>query len=68
MAEHNCISTDHIIRPKDLKAITGLSRTTVWRLEQEGDFPQRRIISPGAVGWLYSEVLEWMESREQAEE
>src|SRR5438876_10456063 len=42
---------------------TGLSRTTVWRLERQGAFPARRRLSPGPVGWLESEVDEWLAPR-----
>ncbi len=50
-------------RTKKVWEETGLSRTTIWRLEQAGKFPRRRQLTPGRVGWLESEVLEWMESR-----
>ena len=31
---------------------TGLSRSTIWRLERRGTFPMHRRISLNAVGWL----------------
>jgi len=43
--------------------ITGLSHVTQWRMEKRGEFPLRRQISPGRVGWLESEILAWIESR-----
>ena len=42
---------------------TGLSRSTIWRLERSGGFPKRRRISLNAVGWLESEVDEWVQTR-----
>jgi prophage regulatory protein len=45
---------------------TGLSRSTIWRLERRGDFPKHRRISLNAVGWLEAEVDEWVLSREHA--
>ncbi len=51
----------------ELRRVTGLSRTTVWRLETEGDFPPRRQITTKRVGWLVSEVEEWAESRPLAQ-
>ncbi|WP_347710801.1 AlpA family phage regulatory protein [Geotalea sp. SG265] len=57
------MTVESFVRPKDLKALTGLSRTTVWRLEKKGEFPQRRQLSEGAVGYLLSEVRAWMSSR-----
>lgn len=49
---------DRIVREAECKAISGLSRTTRWRMERSGDFPRRRRISQGAVGWLLSELME----------
>ena len=47
-----------------VKDITGLSRTTVWRLEKKGKFPKRRHISPNSVGWLEHEIFKWMDDCE----
>lgn len=48
---------------KDVKALTGLSRSTVWRMENDGNFPARRQLTPKRVGWLESETSMWVESR-----
>src|SRR6185503_3863781 len=45
---------------------TGLSRSTIWRLERQGVFPKHRRISQNAVGWLEQEVNEWMLGRVKA--
>ena len=42
---------------------TGLSRSTIWRLERGGLFPRRRRISANVVAWLESEVTAWIEDR-----
>ena len=42
---------------------TGLSRTTIWRLEQTHQFPARRILAPRRVGWLASEIDHWIAHR-----
>lgn len=55
---------DRILRSNEVVSLTGLSRTTLWRLERTGDFPQRRRLSSFAVGWVLSEVLEWLDSRQ----
>ena len=39
---------------------TGLSRSTIWRLERRGLFPKHRRISANAVGWLEGEVNDWV--------
>lgn len=50
------------IRETECQEITGLGRTSRWRLEKEGKFPKRYKISKKAVGWLLSELEEWMQS------
>ena len=54
---------DSILRFPQVKDMTGLSRTTIWRLEQTGDFPKRVQLSPNAVGWRESEINNWQISR-----
>jgi predicted DNA-binding transcriptional regulator AlpA len=39
--------------------------TTVWRLERDGKFPKRRKIGPGCVGYLLSELEEWLNNCER---
>jgi prophage regulatory protein len=55
--------TDRIIREPECKRLTGLSRSTRWRLERAGDFPKRRRISAGCSGWLASELAAWVTRR-----
>jgi predicted DNA-binding transcriptional regulator AlpA len=42
---------DKIIRSKEVQELTGLSRTTIWRLEREGKFPARVPLTASNVGW-----------------
>ncbi len=53
------------IRGPKVQEMTGLSRSSVYRLEESGDFPKRRQISEGVVAWVQSEIFEWMRSRER---
>ena len=57
---------DRFIREPECRRLTGLSRTTRWRLERAGQFCPRRQISPNAVGWLASEVQRWIDDRAAA--
>ena len=52
------------LRFPSLRKTTGLSRVTIWRMEQDNKFPRRRQLSANAVGWLQSEVEEWIASRQ----
>ena len=45
---------------------TGLSRSTIWRLERQGAFPKHRRISANAVAWLEQEINEWVLSKVSA--
>jgi prophage regulatory protein len=57
------VGADRFIREPLVKEVTGLSRTTRWRLERSGKFPARRKLSENAVGWLETEILEWVATR-----
>jgi len=54
---------DRILPWSQVKVISGLSRTTVWRLQKTGDFPAAVQMSPNRVGWWQSEILAWRRSR-----
>ena len=54
---------DRFLREAEVRHITGLSRTTRWRLERDGKFPRKRQISKNAVAWLASEIKSWMAER-----
>ncbi|MBM4287114.1 MAG: AlpA family phage regulatory protein [Deltaproteobacteria bacterium] len=57
---------DCIVREKKLLAMLGgPGRTTIWRWEKAGLFPRRRKLSTRSVGWLLSEIQEWMATRPQ---
>ena len=49
-----------------VRQLTGLSRSTVWRLEKSGQFPARRKLSANRVGWSLIELQAWMQSRSAA--
>jgi prophage regulatory protein len=53
-----------LIRRKPMLAMTGLAASTQWRLESLGQFPARRQISAGLVGWVESEVEQWIAGRQ----
>jgi prophage regulatory protein len=53
-----------ILKLPEVQLKTGLSRTSVYRLELAGKFPRRIRIGDGhAVGWYLHEIEEWIESR-----
>ena len=52
-----------LLRCRDVEKRTGLSRSTIWRLEHSGAFPKRVQVSANAVAWLEDEVVAWIRSR-----
>ncbi len=54
---------ERILRSHEVQKVTGLSRTTLWRLERDGKFPPRVALCPGSVGWRLSEVEEWVKEK-----
>ena len=54
---------DKIIRQREVIHLTGLSRTTIWRLERAGQFPKRRRLTRHSIGWKAAEILGWIDSR-----
>ena len=59
-------SRPQIIRLPDVLAMTGLSRTTIWRLSRSGEFPSPIRLSVRAIGWRRLEVEGWLNSRPAA--
>jgi len=58
----------NILRKKAVQARTGLSDTTIWRLEKAGQFPCRIRLTEGgaAVGWYEDEIEQFEAARERA--
>ena len=51
------------LRVTDVMRETGLSRTTIWRREREGDFPKRVPLSANATGWWSEDIDRWKSDR-----
>lgn len=54
---------DRLLSWARVQAITGLSRSTAYRLQREGAFPPSIAISPRRVGWWESELAAWKQTR-----
>ncbi len=52
-----------LLRTKQVMAVTGLSRMTIYRLERAGLFPARRKLGENSVGWIDEDIILWIESR-----
>lgn len=52
-----------IVRPAELAESLSVSTVTLWRMQKRGELPPKRQISSGVVGWLYSDLEEWLKDR-----
>ena len=57
---------DKVLRKPEVFEKTGLSDATIWRREHSGDFPRRMSLGGKAVGWLESEIEEWIQKKAEA--
>lgn len=64
-ANDEIISEDknRILRSPEVREITGLSKTTLWRMEKENNFPRRVQFGKSSVGWNSMEVQQWVRLR-----
>ena len=51
------------LRRKQVETRTGLSRSTIYQYIKDGVFPKPVPLGPRAVGWLESDVSDWIAAR-----
>ena len=56
------------LRRAELRKIIPLSYTTIYEMEQRGEFPRRFYLTPRCVVWDSDEVYAWLDTRKQPEE
>ena len=49
-----------VLRRPDVEALTGLSRSTIYKFMKDGTFPKTVKIGPRAVGWLQTDIEDWL--------
>jgi prophage regulatory protein len=59
-------SVRRIIRYPELRQICSRGRTTIWRLENAGQFPRRVQLGQNSVGWYLDEVIAYLDSLPRA--
>jgi predicted DNA-binding transcriptional regulator AlpA len=52
-----------MLRIDQVLAVTGLSKTRVYVMQAQGNFPLRVQLSPRRVGWVEAEVQAWLAAR-----
>jgi prophage regulatory protein len=57
-----------LVRIKQVAKLTGISKSYIYQLCNEGLFPQSIHLIPGgtSVAWVESEISEWIDARIQA--
>lgn len=56
-------SSPRIIRQPALRAKTGLKKSSLYSFMQKGEFPRPVSLGARAVGWIESEVDQWIADR-----
>ncbi len=54
---------ERLLRRREVERWTSMSRSSIYRLMQEGEFPRPVRVGPGAVRWKASDITAWIESR-----
>jgi prophage regulatory protein len=57
-----------ILRLPQVCKMTGLCRSSVYQMEAEGQFPRRIKIGARSVGWIESEVQNWLRQRIESDQ
>ncbi len=60
--DHEQDKNERILRLKQVKARTGISRATIYIRVKAGTFPKQVCLGPRSVGWLESEVDAWIQN------
>ncbi|KIC47554.1 hypothetical protein RA28_03095 [Ruegeria sp. ANG-S4] len=58
---------ERVLRRKEVEAVTGLSRSTIYAMIAEGEFPQSIKLGKRAVGWTETSIKSWLDARRFAE-
>jgi prophage regulatory protein len=59
-------TNEEVLRKPQIRKIVKASDATIWRWEKAGKFPKRIKIGPNSVGWLKSEIDEWLQNLAEA--
>lgn len=63
MGDHKMDNENSILRLPAVMKLTGLGRSTIYLYMKQGLFPQNVQITHRAVGWFYTDIVEWINER-----
>jgi prophage regulatory protein len=52
-----------ILRGDEVYRLVGLHAVTVWRLRKAGKFPRPVKLGGNSIGWIESDIIDWIASR-----
>ena len=55
------LNPNRLVRLRELRGIVGLSRTTIYRMVNDGRFPNPVKLSTHASAWRMADILAWQE-------
>ena len=55
--------SDRLLRRRQVEEMTTLSRSSIYRLMEDGDFPRPVRVGTNAIRWRWSDITRWLESR-----
>jgi prophage regulatory protein len=63
MSNGTVTSSKRVLSQQAVLEIVPVSRVTLWRMEQAGDFPKRIKVSKNRIGWFEADVEAWLDAR-----
>ena len=57
------MAIDSILRMDQVEKATGYKRPTIYKMQKAGNFPKSVSLGARAVGWVESEIQEWVQAR-----
>jgi prophage regulatory protein len=64
--QQSAVSRPRSLRLPQVIGMTGLKKTTIYALQKAGQFPHCVSLTTTAVGWLETEVEDWLAKRADA--
>jgi|TARA_B110000008_G_C16678475_1_gene447712 prophage regulatory protein len=61
------VDTGKLLRLEAVIALIGMKRSWILQKTKDGKFPKPLRLSPRAVAWRQSDVLEWIDAQELAD-
>ena len=52
-----------VLTIKEVITVTGLGRSTIYRMIPEGEFPKQIKLSRGRVAWRTADIEQWIDER-----